>query len=60
MLGLYFSIIGLIFGFSCSAIAKRKNRNAEDWFMLGFIFLFVAYLWIRQLPTIYDANNKRG
>lgn len=43
MFGLWFSIIGLIFGILCSYKAKEKNRAQKEWFLLGFIFSFFAF-----------------
>ena len=53
MFGLWFSIIGLIFGVFCSLTAKDKNRAQKEWFILGFIFSILSLLLILLLP-----NNK--
>ena len=42
MFGLWFSIVGLIFGVLCSFAAKDKNRAQKEWFTLGFIFSIIA------------------
>ncbi len=50
MFGLWFSLMGLAFGFLCSHIAKKKERSNKDWFTLGFVFSFIALLIITILP----------
>lgn len=50
MFGLWFSIIGLVFGFLCSYIAKKKNRTQHEWFTLGFIFSVTALGILYLLP----------
>ena len=51
MFGLWFSIIGLIFGALCSFAAKEKNRARKEWFTLGFIFSVFALGFIYLLPS---------
>ena len=51
MFGLWFSIIGLIFGFLCSYIAKKKNRTQHEWFALGFMFSVAAIGILYLLPA---------
>ncbi len=50
MFGLWFSIVGLIFGTLCSFKAKEKNRCQKDWFTLGFIFSIAALGILYLLP----------
>ena len=52
MLGLYFSIAGLISGTLCSFKAGEKNRNQKNWFMLGFIFPGISLVCLRLLSTV--------
>ena len=51
MFGFWFSIIGLVFGVVCSLKAREKNRASQEWFILGFIFSFLAYIVISLLPA---------
>jgi hypothetical protein len=51
MFGLWFSIAGLLFGLICSVRAKEKNRATNDWFLLGFIFSFLAFGVLSLLPS---------
>jgi hypothetical protein len=51
MFGLWFSIIGLIFGVICSLKAREKNRATQEWFILGFIFSVIALAVIYILPS---------
>ena len=50
MFGLWFSIIGLVFGVLCSFKAREKNRVGEDWFLLGFIFSVITLAILHFLP----------
>jgi len=43
MFGLWFSIVGLIFGILCSFKAIEKNRTQKEWFILGFIFSVLGF-----------------
>ncbi len=58
MLSLLFSFYGLFFGTLCSFKAKQKNRNTKNWFLLGFIFGFVAYIAIMVLHSLSQSNNE--
>lgn len=50
MFGLWFSILGLLFGGLCSYEAKRKGRSYQDWFLLGFLFSVISFVILRYLP----------
>ena len=52
MFGLWFSIVGLIFGVLCSFAAKDKNRAQKEWFTLGFIFSIIALGILYLLPGV--------
>ena len=52
MLGLYFSIAGLISGILCSFKAGEKNRNQKNWLMLGFIFPGITLLVLSLLSAV--------
>jgi hypothetical protein len=56
MFGLWYSIIGLIFGALCSFNAKEKNRARKEWFTLGFIFSVLALGLIYMLPNRKNEN----
>jgi hypothetical protein len=59
MFSLWFSIIGLIFGLFCSFKAKEKNRATQEWFVLGFIFSFLALVILSFLPAVnHELNNN--
>lgn len=51
MFGLWFSIVGLIFGTLCSFAAKEKNRIQKEWFILGFIFSILGFILLHLLPN---------
>jgi len=55
MFGLWFSIIGLVFGVICSVKAREKKRVGQDWFLLGFIFSVITFAILHFLP---DENRK--
>lgn len=59
MFGLWFSIIGLIFGILSSLKAREKNRASREWFILGFVFSFIAYAVIKLLPVVgHNSENS--
>ncbi len=51
MFGLWFSIVGLIFGILCSFKAIEKNRTQKEWFILGFIFSVLGLILLHLLPN---------
>ena len=57
MLGLWFSIIGLIFGILCSLIAGEKNRAQKEWFILGFIFSILGFILLHLLPNKKETST---
>lgn len=56
MFGFGFSIIGFLFALICSFIAKGKNRAYQDWFILGFLFSFLAFGILYLLPEVKEEN----
>ena len=56
MFGLWFSIIGLIFGTLCSYMAKEKNRAHKEWFTFGFIFSVIALVIIYLFPSVNQES----
>lgn len=58
MFGLWFSILGLLFGGLCSYEAKRKGRSHQDWFFLGFLFSVAAFVVLHLLPNERSKGNE--
>ncbi len=56
MYELWFALIGSIFAILCSFNAKKKNRLAENWFILGFVFWFFALFILAMLPYLEENN----
>ena len=52
MYELWFALIGSIFAILCSLKAKKKNRITENWFILGFVFWFIALFVLAKLPFV--------
>ncbi len=55
---LWFALIGCIFAIVCSLNAKKKNRLAENWFILGFVFWFIALFILIKLPYVEKDTFK--
>ncbi|MCL4547142.1 MAG: zinc ribbon domain-containing protein [Bacteroidetes bacterium] len=49
---------GIIFGSFCSFIAKEKNRDAPGWFILGFVFSFLAVLALVAIPKVVENVSR--
>lgn len=51
---LQFIIMGLVFGFTLKAIAKRKGRSKWGWFFVGFVpgWNIAGGYWLASLPDI--------
>lgn len=45
-------IQALIFGGFSAFVAKEKNRNTLDWFLLGFFFSFIALVSLIAVPKV--------
>jgi len=58
MFGLWFSLIGLLFGTLCSFIAREKNRHCQNWFLAGFVFSFAAILFLLILPAVKPEKQE--
>jgi uncharacterized protein YacL len=52
-----FATTGLILGSLCSFIASTKNRNRKNWFLIGFVFLFIAPLVLFLLPSLNNEDE---
>lgn len=50
---------GIIFGGFCAFIAKEKNRDSFGWFLLGFLFSFIALLALIAVPKLEKINTKK-
>ncbi|MDP2035913.1 MAG: tetratricopeptide repeat protein, partial [Ignavibacteria bacterium] len=53
-------IQALVFGVFCYFVANEKNRNARDWFLLGFLFSIIALLALMAVPPLNNSiiSNK--
>lgn len=50
---IYISILlGILFGFSCSELAKNRGRNPRIWFILGLLFGIFGLITILILPRV--------
>ena len=56
MFELWFALIGSIFAVMCSLYAKKKNRLSENWFILGFVFWFIALFILTKLPNLSEER----
>jgi hypothetical protein len=52
-----FATTGLILGSLCSFIASTKNRNRKNWFLIGFVFSFIAPLVLFLLPSLNNEDE---
>jgi hypothetical protein len=52
VLVLFVLVQALIIGAFCYYIAGQKNRNEVGWFLLGFLFSFVALIALVAVPKI--------
>lgn len=55
---LFFFLQALIIGAFCYYIAGQKNRNEAGWFILGFLFSFVALLALVAVPKIETVEYR--
>lgn len=53
-------ISGVIFGFFCSYLADKKGHGGCAWFVLGFLFSFLALLVLIGLPSEREASREQG
>ncbi|MBX3006565.1 MAG: hypothetical protein KF816_00930 [Melioribacteraceae bacterium] len=62
MYEMIFAVTGLIIGSFCSLLASTKNRNRKNWFLIGFVFSFLAPLVLYFLPSLRaeDELEKKG
>ena len=49
-----------IFGGFCAFIAKEKKRDSFGWFILGFLFSFIALLALIAVPKLEILNNYKS
>lgn len=50
---------GISFGSFCAFIAGQKNRDKVNWFILGFLFSFIALIALMAVPII-NAKSELG
>ena len=53
-------VLGVIFGFFCSYLADKKGHGGCAWFLLGFLFSFLALLVLIGLPSEREASREQG
>lgn len=53
-------ILGVIFGIFCSYLADKKGHGGGAWFVLGFLFSFLALLVLIGLPSEREASREQG
>ena len=53
-------VLGVIFGIFCSYLADKKGHGGCAWFMLGFLFSFLALLVLIGLPSEREASREQG
>lgn len=44
-------IMGIIWGFVCMLVAKKKGRDPRSWFLLGLFFSLFAFLILLLVPS---------
>lgn len=49
---------GIIFGTFCSFIAREKNRDSTNWFLLGFLFSFLSILALMAIPKVEENDYQ--
>ena len=53
-------ILGVIFGIFCYYLADKKGHGGGAWFVLGFLFSFLALLVLIGLPSEREASREQG
>jgi hypothetical protein len=57
MFGLWYAILGLFSGITCSYLAKNKNRIQKVWYMIGQVFPVISVVLILLLEQLeYNYN----
>lgn len=54
MFNIIYAFAGLLFGLTASYFAKKKNRRAENWFLIGFIFNIFGVILILSIDPAED------
>jgi hypothetical protein len=54
---LYAPVALLVFAPACATLARRRNRDAETWLLLGAVGGPVALAWIAALPRRPRPND---
>jgi predicted PurR-regulated permease PerM len=50
-------LLGILFGFICSYLAKNRGRNPRTWFILGLLFGLIGLIILLVLPSNKTLNN---
>ncbi|MCH9634171.1 MAG: hypothetical protein S4CHLAM7_09140 [Chlamydiae bacterium] len=53
------AFIGVIFGFICSNIARKRNKNSMLWFQLGFFFGVLALIALLLLSLKNKSKDPK-
>jgi hypothetical protein len=53
----YAPIAALVFAPVCAALARRRNRDSETWFLIGATAGPLGLLWIAALPSRERPNR---
>lgn len=54
MFFVFLLIQAVIIGWFCSYVAGQKNRDKGSWFLLGFLFSFLALIALAAIPAIEE------
>ncbi len=52
-------LFGILMGFICSSLAKRKGHG-KNWFWAGFFLGFIGLIWVGFLPCQKRADEAVG
>ncbi len=52
-------LIAVISGTWTGAVAARKKRNYQAWFIIGFFLPIIGILIIQALPALSGENEKK-
>jgi len=54
----FFLVQGVLFGFFCALVARRRGRNPNNWFFLGFFFSVLALIAVVVIPAGRFRRNE--
>lgn len=55
----FWIVLSIIFGAVCAAVASSKGRSAVVWFLLGFLFGWIALIIIACLSNVKEEQSYR-